>query len=58
MACSAPFEFHEDFRSNQQEASMASTIGDFLDFNGKEALITGAATGIGRAVAVGFAGDQ
>lgn len=34
---------------------MASTIGDFLDFNGKVVLITGAATGIGRAVAVGFA---
>lgn len=34
---------------------MASTIGDFLDFNGKVVLITGAATGIGRAVTVGFA---
>ena len=34
---------------------MASAIGDFLDFNGKVVLITGAATGIGRAVAVGFA---
>jgi NAD(P)-dependent dehydrogenase (short-subunit alcohol dehydrogenase family) len=34
---------------------MASTVGDFLDFNGKVVLITGAATGIGRAVAVGFA---
>ena len=34
---------------------MASTIGDVLDFNGKVVLITGAATGIGRAVAVGFA---
>lgn len=34
---------------------MASANGDFLDFNGKVVLITGAATGIGRAVAVGFA---
>jgi NAD(P)-dependent dehydrogenase (short-subunit alcohol dehydrogenase family) len=34
---------------------MASTIGDLLDFNGKVVLITGAATGIGRAVAVAFA---
>jgi NAD(P)-dependent dehydrogenase (short-subunit alcohol dehydrogenase family) len=39
----------------QQEAGMASTIGDVLDFSGKVVLITGAATGIGRAVAVGFA---
>ena len=34
---------------------MASTVGDFLDFNGKVVLVTGAATGIGQAVAVGFA---
>ena len=32
---------------------MAST--DFVDFRGKVGFITGAATGIGRAVAVGFA---
>jgi len=35
---------------------MASANRDSLDFNGKVVLITGAATGIGRAVAVGFAG--
>ena len=34
---------------------MASASGDFLDFSGKAVLITGAATGIGRAVALGFA---
>jgi NAD(P)-dependent dehydrogenase (short-subunit alcohol dehydrogenase family) len=34
---------------------MASANGDFLDFSGKAVLITGAATGIGRAVALGFA---
>ena len=34
---------------------MASANRDSLDFNGKVVLITGAATGIGRAVAVGFA---
>ena len=31
------------------------TPNDFLDFRGKAVLITGAATGIGRAMAVGFA---
>jgi NAD(P)-dependent dehydrogenase (short-subunit alcohol dehydrogenase family) len=36
-------------------SSGTATIGDFLNFNGKVVLITGAATGIGRAVAVGFA---
>jgi NAD(P)-dependent dehydrogenase (short-subunit alcohol dehydrogenase family) len=35
---------------------MASANRDCLDFNGKVVLITGAATGIGRAVTVGFAG--
>jgi NAD(P)-dependent dehydrogenase (short-subunit alcohol dehydrogenase family) len=34
---------------------MASANSDSLDFSGKAVLITGAATGIGRAVAVGFA---
>ena len=34
---------------------MASANGDVLDFSGKAVLITGAATGIGRAVALGFA---
>ena len=34
---------------------MASANSDFLDLSGKAVLITGAATGIGRAVAVGFA---
>jgi NAD(P)-dependent dehydrogenase (short-subunit alcohol dehydrogenase family) len=34
---------------------MASTNGQFMDFSGKVVLITGAATGIGRAVALGFA---
>jgi NAD(P)-dependent dehydrogenase (short-subunit alcohol dehydrogenase family) len=34
---------------------MASTNGDVLDFSGKAILLTGAATGIGRAVALGFA---
>ena len=34
---------------------MASANGDFLDFSGRVVLITGAATGIGRAVAIGFA---
>ena len=34
---------------------MTSANRDPLDFRGKAVLITGAATGIGRAVAVGFA---
>jgi hypothetical protein len=34
---------------------MASANGDLLDFSGRVVLITGAATGIGRAVAIGFA---
>ena len=34
---------------------MASANSDFLDLSGKAVLITGAATSIGRAVAVGFA---
>ena len=34
---------------------MESVTGNFLDFSGKTVLITGAATGIGRAVAIGFA---
>jgi len=34
---------------------MTSANIDFLDFSGKTVLITGAATGIGRAVAVAFA---
>jgi NAD(P)-dependent dehydrogenase (short-subunit alcohol dehydrogenase family) len=37
------------------EARLESANGDFLDFTGKAVLITGAATGIGRAVALGFA---
>ena len=43
------------YSSDQLEAKMASANGHLLDFNGKVVLITGAATGIGRAVAVGFA---
>jgi NAD(P)-dependent dehydrogenase (short-subunit alcohol dehydrogenase family) len=39
----------------QMEARMASANGVFHDFSGKAVLITGAATGIGRAVALGFA---
>jgi NAD(P)-dependent dehydrogenase (short-subunit alcohol dehydrogenase family) len=35
--------------------TVASADRDYLDFHGKVVLITGAATGIGRAVAVGFA---
>ena len=34
---------------------MASANGDLLDFSSKVVLVTGAATGIGRAVAIGFA---
>jgi NAD(P)-dependent dehydrogenase (short-subunit alcohol dehydrogenase family) len=34
---------------------VALANGDFLDFNGRLVLMTGAATGIGRAVAVAFA---
>jgi NAD(P)-dependent dehydrogenase (short-subunit alcohol dehydrogenase family) len=34
---------------------MTSAKGELVDFSGKTVLITGAATGIGSAVAVGFA---
>ena len=34
---------------------MTAANGDLLDFGGRVVLITGAATGIGRAVAIGFA---
>ena len=34
---------------------MASVTGDFVDFSGKAVLITGAATGTGRAAALGLA---
>jgi NAD(P)-dependent dehydrogenase (short-subunit alcohol dehydrogenase family) len=41
------------FHTRATEGKMSSY--DFLDFRGKAVLVTGAATGIGRAVAVGFA---
>jgi NAD(P)-dependent dehydrogenase (short-subunit alcohol dehydrogenase family) len=40
---------------SQKEVHLMTGIGDFLDFRGRVVLITGAATGIGRAVAVAFA---
>src|SRR5690349_24285349 len=39
----------------QKEIHLMSGSSDFLDFGGRVVLITGAATGIGRAVAVAFA---
>jgi NAD(P)-dependent dehydrogenase (short-subunit alcohol dehydrogenase family) len=41
------------FHTRVTEGKMSSY--DFLDFRGKAVLVTGAATGIGRAVPVGFA---
>jgi enoyl-ACP reductase-like protein len=42
--------------SYSQEAKVASVNGGPVDFDGKVALLTGAATGIGRAIALAFAG--
>jgi NAD(P)-dependent dehydrogenase (short-subunit alcohol dehydrogenase family) len=40
---------------SQKEINLMSGMSDFLDFRGRVVLITGAATDIGRAVAVAFA---
>src|SRR3712207_7304685 len=52
------FPYTTLFRSRSNPEASMTASSDLLDFSGKVVLITGAATGIGRAVAIGLRSEE